>query len=319
MQHGMTAAVFGVCCAIVGMGGCSSGGNTDAQRRQVLATVDDMPNYANQLRKRLGRLRVASNDGLPAAAGAHAAQKRSLLESMIERRLLLREAERANILVNSTEVKAAYKAHRSGWPQGRFRAILKKQGRTVAELKRDIRELLLIRKYFEEEVFARVAVTDSEIRAYIQSHPEVAVEPEKVRARQIVVETERKAQMVLSKIGEGEAFEDMAMEYSLTPDGTNGGDLGYFARGTMPAALENECFSLRKGEVSDVVATEYGYHIFQLVDRKDERELSEAQVRAKVERLLRRKKERRAQSEHIRALKEGADIKRWEDRLATLR
>lgn len=79
------------------------------------------------------------------------------------------------------------------------------------------------------------------------------------------VDKERKAQEVLAKVREGkEKFEDLAKEYSEDATATVGGDLGYFGKGVMVEEFEKVAFSLKPGEVSDLVQTKYGYHIIKV-------------------------------------------------------
>src|SRR5690606_29209000 len=158
-----------------------------------------------------------------------------------------------------------------------------------------LRNQIMIRKYFKEHVFSRIAVTDQEIDAYLEQNPQLRVAPEQVRALQIVVKSEEEATEIARELRRGLAFEDAAIKYSLSPEGKNGGDLGYFARGEMPAVFDEVCFAMRAGQVSKVVASDYGFHIFKVIDHVSVGERPTAQLREEVETLLLRRKEREAQ------------------------
>ena len=112
------------------------------------------------------------------------------------------------------------------------------------------------------------------------------------------------------------AFEDAAQKYSLSPDGQAGGDLGTFARGVMPQSFDETCFALKPGEVSRVVASPYGFHVFKVIEHHPARELTLADVRGAVEAKLRRVKEWDAQLVHVATLRRSAAVVVKEEKLA---
>ena len=148
------------------------------------------------------------------SAATNEMQKRALIENLIERKLVLREAETKNVLVGIDEVEAEFEQMRRAWPGSDFENSLKKRDVTAAELKREIRTLLTVRRFFRDHVFPRVAVTNEEVEDYLEAHPDLAVSPERVRARHIVVQTQEKAKEVWKEIKGGLAFVEAAMQYS---------------------------------------------------------------------------------------------------------
>ncbi|WYY00251.1 peptidylprolyl isomerase [Oxyplasma meridianum] len=86
---------------------------------------------------------------------------------------------------------------------------------------------------------------------------------EKIRCSHILVEKETTAKEVLEKIKSGESFAKMAEKYSIDGTRKRGGDLGFFKRGAMVKEFEKASFALKKGEVSGIVKTNYGYHIIK--------------------------------------------------------
>ena len=89
-----------------------------------------------------------------------------------------------------------------------------------------------------------------------------------IRTSHILVKTEDEAKKVLERINKGESFAKIAMEVSLCPSGKKGGDLGYFGRGRMVREFENTAFGLEKGQVSQPVKTEFGWHLIRVTDKK---------------------------------------------------
>lgn len=89
-----------------------------------------------------------------------------------------------------------------------------------------------------------------------------------VRASHILVDSRQEADLIKSKIDNGENFETLAKKYSKCPSGQNGGDLGYFERGQMVKSFEDVAFALPVGKVSAPVKTQFGWHIIKVCDKK---------------------------------------------------
>ncbi len=92
---------------------------------------------------------------------------------------------------------------------------------------------------------------------------------EMIRAGHILVKTEEEAKKLKSEIKNEKDFAKKAKEVSLCPSGAEGGDLGWFSKGQMVKPFEDAAFSLKKGEISEPVKTQFGYHLIYLADIKD--------------------------------------------------
>lgn len=88
----------------------------------------------------------------------------------------------------------------------------------------------------------------------------------KIHCAHILVEKLSVAQELRAKIVKGESFANLAKEYSIDVSKKRGGDLGFFGRGIMVPEFEKAAFALQKGQVSDVVKTQFGYHIIKRLD-----------------------------------------------------
>ena len=87
-----------------------------------------------------------------------------------------------------------------------------------------------------------------------------------VHCAHILVKTESEATKVAERLKNGEKFANVAQEVSLCPSGKRGGDLGTFSRGKMVKEFEQTAFNLKKGEVSPIVKTQFGYHIIRRLE-----------------------------------------------------
>ncbi len=140
----------------------------------------------------------------------------------------------------------------------------------------------LATQYLQKVIIDKVTLSDAKARSYYKEHSESFKTPETIRARHILIKTDpsasdeekkkikAKAEEVLERLKKGEDFAKLASEVSEDP-GTKakGGDLDFFPKGTMIPAFEEAAFSLKPGEMSGLVETEYGYHIIKVEEKKE--------------------------------------------------
>ncbi len=234
--------------------------------------------------------------------------KTALLDTIIERTLLLQAARTANVAATPEEVDRRVLAMASEYPAESFDTALEEGRMSRTELTRRTREQLVIEKLFAQEVNNRLAVNEESVRQYFDEHPEEFSEPEQVRVSQIVVAGMEDAKKIQSQLYQGKKFPDLARRFSISPDARVGGDLGFFPRGVMPAAFDDAVFRLGVGQVSEVVTSEYGYHLFRLAEKRPARKKELADVRAKIEEKLVERLRARDQKKYIERLKSTATI-----------
>jgi peptidyl-prolyl cis-trans isomerase C len=244
------------------------------------------------------------------------ALKQTLLQGLVDRQLLLQDARARGITVTPEAVQNALARLKAEYQDGRFPEALT-QGRLSEpdfELKTAAR--LTVEKLVDEVVYQRVAVTEEELQGYLDAHAADFQEPEQVHAAQIVVQDVEDARRLREELSRGTKFGDLARAHSLSADARLGGDLGWFPRGVMPPEFDKVAFSLQPGQISDVVTSEYGFHLFKVLDRRPAHKKDLAQVRREVEQRLLRDKKERAQANYVHGLREHASIRINEATLA---
>jgi len=271
----------------------------------VVATVNGEVITLAELNRRVVPVRAEYRRGQPPKVRKGLADiQQEFLEKLIEERLLLQEAKRRSLQVSPEEVAARLSEL---WGEQKDKAGMPQERKVLEE---QVRKELLINKLIQQEVAAKVEVSLEEAWEYYNTHKEEFHQPEQVRVQQIVVETEKEARDLLKKLKRGADFGRLAEEHSLGPEGHLGGDLGYFSRGQMPEEFDAVAFKLKKkGQISEVFKSKYGFHIFKLVDKKPERYLEFEEVRDKIMERLRQKKAEEAFQEWLRELKARAKIK----------
>lgn len=211
--------------------------------------------------------------------------RRGILERLIDREVMLVEAARRGIRPSAAELERALSPTEAGMSAKELEATLTEAGTEREAWRRAAERDLTIEK-LQAAISASVAVENEEIDAWLTLHRERRELPEEVRAAQILVRTETEAAKARLRILGGAPFADVARELSLSPDADRGGELGYFARGQMPSEFDAAVFSLPRGQLSDVVETPYGFHLFLVLDRRPERSRSDAELRADVRTAL---------------------------------
>jgi peptidyl-prolyl cis-trans isomerase C/foldase protein PrsA len=243
------------------------------------------------------------------SASALEVLRREVLRTMIDRTLLLRAAQQMNVFVSPQELERELLRLRSDYPSDGFERALAEGQLSLAELKRKTGALLAIEKLFQQQVYSRVAVTEDEVRRYYEEHPGEFEQPEQVRAAQIVVKTMDEASQIQRQLRSGHTFAELARKHSLSPDAKLGGDLGFFPRGRMPPQFDEVAFKLPINQVSDIVSTPYGFHLFKILAKKQTSRRPLREAHGQIEQRLLADKRERAQTDFIEGLRSKANIK----------
>jgi len=132
----------------------------------------------------------------------------------------------------------------------------------------------LINQLINEVVNSKISIPKGDLVEYFENHPEVFNKAEQVRVRHIMVETEEEARSIIKKLkNKRNSFPDLARDYSRGLEGDKGGDLGYLEAGQMPQEFD-EIFKLKLNQITGIIQTPYGFHVFKLSDKIPERKMS---------------------------------------------
>jgi peptidyl-prolyl cis-trans isomerase C len=251
---------------------------------QILATVNGDPITLGEFLERFARA------GLKPEKEAELQVKEEFLNRLIERKMMLREAQRRRIKVSLPEINKRVETVRT--EQGKdVKEALGGLGIDYEKWQSDVWEDMMIEKLIARDVVRNLRVPSSEVRRYYQENPQEFQRPEQVRVRQIVVATEEEAQKVLDKLlNEKADFAALARQRSTAPEAEAGGDLGFFAMGEMPGEF-NVVFGLPRGGISSVVKSPYGYHIFKLEEKRKAGKLGLEEASKEIAEKLSRQKQ----------------------------
>jgi peptidyl-prolyl cis-trans isomerase C len=169
-----------------------------------------------------------------------------------------------------------------------------------------IRAKLLMELLLDAE--GKAAVTDQSVKKAYDDAIKQMSEEQEVRARHILVPTETEAKKILDEINKGTDFAEMAKQKSKDPGAADGGDLGYFTKEQMVPEFSEAAFKLNKGQMSDPIKTQFGWHIIKVEDKRAKPAPAFDEVKDQVRAYVMRK----AQADLVGKLRAGAKIERMD-------
>jgi parvulin-like peptidyl-prolyl isomerase len=227
--------------------------------------------------------------------------REAIIRQLIEDRLILSEAKKANIDVDDKEVEARVADFRNrAGGEKELEQMLSQQNLTLNELRARYKEKVMIRKLIDRKVGARIIITPLEVKNYYNGHKDQFLQPEEIALRQILIkpkkesggmdEALKKIREIMGRIKEGGDFSGLAREYSDGPNPEGGGTMGYIKRGDLMGQVEQIVFGLKEGESSGIIQSPLGYHIFKVDEIRPRRTKDLPEVRQEIEELLYREK-----------------------------
>ena len=211
-----------------------------------------------------------------------AQQEKEILKSMIDDQLLVQKANELGINVDTEVVKYLDRIRRDFNVDSmeNLEKMMVQQGIDPVEFKLNTKSQALKQMVLSREVYSHIQISTEEISKYYEAHKQDFDRPEEVRIREILITSEgkkdfdmaalqKKAQEVLQKAKTGDKFEELAVKYSDGPTAKEGGDLGFFPKGKMVKEIEEVAFTLRRGQVSDIIKTKYGLVIIKVEEKHE--------------------------------------------------
>jgi peptidyl-prolyl cis-trans isomerase C len=246
------------------------------------------------------------------------------LEQLSAAELLYQEAAKVEVKDLDKQVAAKIAENRAKFKtEAEFEQALNSVNMTSKDMEEFTRKDLVISNYIQTKIVPKADVTEAEARKfYTDNLDKYFKKPESARASHILIgvpqgasEEERKkakekAEGILKRIKAGEDFAAIAKSESSCPSSAQGGDLGKFTRGQMVPEFDAAAFALKPGQVSDVVETQFGYHIVKLTEKEEAKTESFEDVKPKIMEFLKQEKVQKAISDQVDALKKTAKIEK---------
>ncbi len=290
----MFLAPLALLAASCGGGGGSSGDGGSSSLSQADAAVVGGTHITRaELDRRMRQAKCSydlQKQKFPAAgsAGYQAAQNQ-ILQNLVQRAELAQEAPKLGVSVSDAQVEkqlAQLKKQYFGGSDQRYRTELKRQCVTDAEVRRDVRANLLSDAIYKK-VTGNVKVTDAEVKAYYDAHPQNFTQPQSRVVRHILVKSKALADKLYSQIKNGGDFAALAKKYSTDPGSKAQGGKLTIQKGQTVPEFDKTAFALKTGAVSKPVHTQYGWHIIQALKATTPRQSTPfAQVKQSIRQQL---------------------------------
>jgi foldase protein PrsA len=238
--------------------------------------------------------------------------KRQLLDNMINNVLIRQAAEERGIAISDEEIDAQINDLKGGFPtEDDFNAALAEANLTLDDLKQQLRDQLATQRLMEELV-GDEEIAEEEIAEYYEANVAQFEEQAAVRASHILFDPDDKAtaEQVLAEVNGGGDFAELAKTHSKDPgSAAQGGELGW-SDPARPFVTEFQTAldELEVGEVSELVETEYGWHIIKVEEAREERTKPLEEVRDQIEQTILQQRNITAYQEFLAEIREDAEI-----------
>lgn len=190
-----------------------------------------------------------------------------VLNKMVEDYAILSYGRSKGIVLTDAELKSRFEKRQGRLSPKDLENTLGAERIPYHRWKRLVEDQLRVEFVLENALNDKLKVTLPEIQNYYGKNKGAYKTKESAWIRHIVTDTKDKADEIYERLAKNENFAQLAVNHSISPDRARGGDLGYIERGTYPKVFD-QAFDLEKGEMSGVIKSEYGYHIFKLIAKK---------------------------------------------------
>ena len=295
-------------------------------QKSAVASVDGVMIPKAYLEREVRRFEEqALSQGRPVDESQRDQLNRQALDTLIDIELLYQESQRRGFQISEERIEEQVNDLRTqfGGDEDGYAAAWEQIGISDGELRTELGRQLAIQEMIDKDITPATSVSEQESTDFYENNPAFFFSPEQVRASHILIlvspdagEEEKSAARsriaeIRKRIVAGADFAELAGQFSEDGSSMNGGDLGYFQREQMVKPFADAAFSLEVGELSEVVTTQYGFHLIQVTDRKAESEVPYEQVQLQIFQYLQREKVMVAIEELAAQLRSQAEIEEF--------
>jgi peptidyl-prolyl cis-trans isomerase C len=243
------------------------------------------------------------------------------LQQLINVELLYQKGQKLKIKDLDKKVDDKLAQMRAQFPSpADFEKALTSANLTEKQFKAFTRKNIVIDNLLQKEVLGKISVSEADAKKFYDENQDKFKAPEQTKASHVLITVDQKAtpeekkkakeraDAIRKRVAGGEDFAAVAKAESKCPSAAKGGDLGYFGKGQMVPAFEEAAASLKLGQISDVVETQFGYHIIKVTDRKQAETVKFNDVKGKIEDYLKNQEAQKPMADYVENLRKQAKI-----------
>ena len=267
-------------------------------------------------------MRRSQAQGMALPAEARAQVGTNVINDMISRELIYQESRKKGIKVPPEFVNEELSNIKNQFSDpSQYAAALAEMKMTEDKLKEQIIQRQAIRTLIDQEIVPKIKITDEQAKDFYDKNPKLFQRPEEVHAQHILLKVDKDADEktrteirkkladIKKQIDAGGDFAEFAKADSQDPGSApQGGDLGFFPRGKMVPAFEKVAFELKPNQVSDIVQTDFGYHLIKVLEHREATTLTFEEVKPKIISNLRRRQIQADAEQYVADLRKTAKV-----------
>jgi len=262
--------------------------SADAVVEEIIARVNNQIITRAEYLRSKDQLKQEAQQQDPANADKIVAEKdKDVLRDLIDQQLLLEKGKDLGITADTEVIKRLDEMRKEMKLESMedLEKAAQAQGIGFEDFKQNLKNQIITQQVISKEVGSRMSISKEELQEFYDAHKSQMEQPEQIRLSELLISTEKKkdasadeaqqlaaaqakADELLAQIRKGAAFDEAAKKNSDGPTAAQGGDLGYFKRGTLAKELEDKTFAMKPGEVSDVIRTKQGFVILKVTEHQ---------------------------------------------------
>ena len=299
----------------------------DTVVEEIIARVNNQIITRTEYQRSKEQLKQEAQQEGANADNVIASREKDVLRDLIDQQLLLEKGKDLGITADTELVKRLDEMRKQMNLESMddLEKAAQSQGVSFEDFKQNLRNQIITQQVIGKEVGSKLNITKDEEQQFYNAHKQDLEQPEQIRLSEILVTTDKKpgapddetqrvaaaqakASELLDQIHKGASFEDVAKKNSDGPTASQGGDLGYFKRGTLAKELEDTTFAMKPGDVSEAIRTKQGFVLLKVSEHQQAGIPQLADVEPRVQDALYMQKLQPALREYLQKLREDAFI-----------
>ncbi len=300
----------------------------DTVVEEIIARVNNQIITRAEYLRSKDQLKQEAQQQDPANADKIVAEKdKDVLRDLIDQQLLLEKGKDLGITADTEVIKRLDEMRKEMKLESMedLEKAAQSQGIAFEDFKQNLKNQIITQQVISKEVGSRMTISKEELQQFYDAHKSQMEQPEQVRLSELLISTEKKdpataeaqqlaaaqakADDLLAQIRKGAAFDETAKKNSDGPTAAQGGDLGYFKRGTLAKELEDKTFAMKPGDVSDVIRTKQGFVILKVTEHQQAGVPPLSQIEGRVQDAIYMQKLQPALRAYLQKLREDSYIK----------